>query len=286
MSKARQSIKEDNSSKELLNNVISDEKKSIGYLLSKIDNIRCPSCSYSKYYILSRKRIRCVKCKKDYNPLIGSKFSRINLPYSTWLKLIKLFELSTTARLASLKIGVSYKTTLNVFCIIRGSILEEISKKDYLLKRIMKCNSIYFDDLSKKKKTVKRNSIIIVGIKETKDRVTVDILKNMGINILLENRLKRLRGNNVYTDSLMGYDSLVFIVRDHLRSEYQKIFTTGNMYIDDSKGFWPFFKERLINYRGSCPTQFLYYLKETEWRYNNRNNNIFDLLVRFMLVAN
>lgn len=286
MSKARQRIQENNSFKELLNNVISDEKKSIGYLLSKIDNVRCPSCSYSKYYVLSRKRIRCIKCKKDYNPLIGSKFSRINLPYSTWLKFIKLFELSVTARSASLKTNVSYKTTLDVFCIIRRSILEEISKKDYLFKRIMKCNSIYFDGLSKKKKKMKRNSIITVGIKETKDQVTVDILKNMNINVLLENRLKRLHGNNVYTDSLLGYDSLVFIVNDHLRFEYQKLFTTGNLYIDDSKGFWAFFKERLINYRGNCSIKFLYYLKETEWRYNNRHNNIFDLLIRFMLVVN
>jgi hypothetical protein len=36
--------------------------------------------------------------------------------------------------------------------------------------------------------------------------------------------------------------------------------------------------------RSQC-NKFLWYVKEMEWRYNNRDNNLFDLLIKYMLWA-
>ncbi len=50
------------------------------------------------------------------------------------------------------------------------------------------------------------------------------------------------------------------------------------------EGFWSFSKERLIKYHGVSPRKFLYYVKEMEWRYNNRKNkNLLDLLLKHLL---
>jgi len=43
--------------------------------------------------------------------------------------------------------------------------------------------------------------------------------------------------------------------------------------------FWRFAKEKLQSYRGT-KTKYLYlYLKEIEFRYNNRDENIFELII-------
>ncbi len=52
------------------------------------------------------------------------------MSYSKWLALIKLFELSVSAKTASKQMQSSYKTTLKAFDTIRYSILAELAKTD------------------------------------------------------------------------------------------------------------------------------------------------------------
>ncbi len=59
-------------------------------------------------------------------------------------------------------------------------------------------------------------------------------------------------------------------------------FKQGKRYINGVEGFWSFAKERLIKHHGISWHKFLLYLKEIEWGYNNRNGDIFDLIVHYM----
>jgi len=72
--------------------------------------------------------------RKDFKPFSSSKFHLIRISYSKWLALIKLFELSLSAKTASEQMQLDYKTTLRAFDIIRYSILEELAKTDRVLK--------------------------------------------------------------------------------------------------------------------------------------------------------
>ena len=47
-------------------------------------------------------------------------------------------------------------------------------------------------------------------------------------------------------------------------------FANGKVYIN--KGFWSYAKERLLKFHGVSRENFVYYLKELEFRYNNREN--------------
>ena len=123
--------------------IVSDEKRSFAYLLSRLHNVKCPSCSCKKYYVLNRKRIRCSKCRKDYNPILDSKFAYINMPYSKWLTLVKLFELSESARSSSMQAKMSYKTALNAFHIMRNAILVETTKNAKDLKGNLESDKEY-----------------------------------------------------------------------------------------------------------------------------------------------
>ena len=48
------------------------------------------------------------------------------------------------------------------------------------------------------------------------------------------------------------------------------------LYINGIEGFWSFAKERLIRYHGISRERFPLYIKEMEWRYNNRVDTLHD----------
>jgi transposase len=52
------------------------------------------------------------------------------------------------------------------------------------------------------------------------------------------------------------------------------------VYINGIEGFWSFAKERLQKFHGVNPEKFPLYLKELEFRYNHRNRDIYDDVVK------
>ncbi|HDH53519.1 MAG TPA: hypothetical protein ENH24_03430, partial [Nitrospirae bacterium] len=65
----------------------------------------------------------------------------------------------------------------------------------------------------------------------------------------------------------------------HLRVDHRKRFSTGKVYINGLEGFWGYAKERIMKFHGVSKEKFPLYLKEMEFRYNNRKKDIFPLLV-------
>ena len=71
-----------------------------------------------------------------------------------------------------------------------------------------------------------------------------------------------------------------------MQIDHRYKFSHGKVYINGiEEGFWSFAKERLMKHRGISPKKFPLYIKEMEWRYNNRNKDTFALLVKYMLGA-
>ena len=90
------------------------------------------------------------------------------------------------------------------------------------------------------------------------------------------------RGSIVYTDKYQIYDSLMFCGYRHLKVDHRKYFSRGRVYINGLEGFWSWAKERLMKYHGVAPGTFPYYLKELEFRYNNRKENLFVKTVQIL----
>ena len=128
---------------------------------------------------------------------------------------------------------------------------------------------------------------IVFGILERDNRVSVSILEDVSAKTLVEETVKKVRrGSIVYTDRWRGYSSLMFCGYKHLSIDHEYSFKSGKVYINGIEGFWSFAKERLIKYHGISKEKFLYYIKEMEWRYNNRNKELYGLLINYMLGAN
>jgi len=87
-----------------------------------------------------------------------------------------------------------------------------------------------------------------------------------------------VKGSVFYTDSFRSYKSLKFYGK-HLTVNHTNYFTQGRRHINGLEGFWSFAKERLLKYHGVSKSNFLLYLKELEFRYNNRHENLYHLLL-------
>jgi transposase len=109
-------------------------------------------------------------------------------------------------------------------------------------------------------------------------------LKDVKAKSLLGETVKRIRrGSIVYTNQGKGYDSLMFCGYKYLNIDHQFKSKQGKVYINGVEGFWSFAKERLIKHHGISKEKILYYIKEMEWRYNNRGKDLYVDLVDFML---
>jgi len=88
------------------------------------------------------------------------------------------------------------------------------------------------------------------------------------------------RGSIVYTDKFRSYDTLIFCGYRHLKVDHKKKFASGKVYINRLEGFWSYAKQRLIKFRGVSKEKFPLYLKEMEFRYNHRHENLFTILAK------
>ena len=274
-----------------LSKIVSDKSTSLEFLYKRFTNtnsVHCPKCDSEKYYLMSRGNLRCSKCKINYKPFSDTRFDTINIDYSKWLVLIKLFDLGISARRAAREVDVSYPTALHSFDVMRFSILEEQSKTDDVLKGQIEADEAYFG--GKRKGNCgrgARDKTIVFGILERKGKVHVEIVKNVKAKTLLTSTIKKVKkGSIVYTDKWRGYNSLIFNGYKHLSVDHSKMFGKGDVYINGIEGFWSFAKENMAKHHGVSPGKFLLYIKEMEWRYNNRDEDTFSLLLDYMLGVN
>jgi transposase len=122
---------------------------------------------------------------------------------------------------------------------------------------------------------VGKNSVF--GILERDGKARVDVVRNVTGETLLEMAIKKVkRCRLIYTDKFRSYNGLISYGFHHLRIDHGKRFVNGKVYINGIEGFWSFAKERLMKYHGVNPVKFPLYLKELEFRYNNRNYDLYD----------
>jgi transposase-like protein len=107
--------------------LVSDDRISLEYLWKSKGAIVCPSCNSSDFYFIGRWRVRCKRCGKDIYPLKGTRLSQLKISPSQWLALIKLFELSVSARKAAKDVALSYTTSLKAYDVLRRVLVEDLA---------------------------------------------------------------------------------------------------------------------------------------------------------------
>ncbi len=88
------------------------------------------------------------------------------------------------------------------------------------------------------------------------------------------------REATIYTDGFKVYDGLVdYGYKQHFRIKHSKNeFANQQNHIHGIENFWELCKVRLTRFRGIHKHKFNHHLKECEFRFNNRDKNLYHLL--------
>lgn len=241
----------------------------------------CTRCRSQKIYRIMGKRYRCKRCKYTFHDFSNRWINRLRISYKKWLWIIKFFEVELSARRIAQQVGLSYPTVLRAVTLIRMAIVAS-QDEDGFFKGEIEMDESYFGGRRKGKRgRGAAGKVPVFGIYERNGTVRVEVVKNVTAESLLNVTIKTVRrGSIVYTDKFRGYDALMFCGYRHLRVDHKKRFSSGKVYINGVEGFWSYAKERIIKFHGVSKKKFPLYLKEMEFRYNNRHQNMFPLLVQ------
>jgi transposase len=265
--------------------LISSERRAKNYLSKKClknGHRFCPRCNQRKLYKLNDGRRRCSRCKYTFHDFSGRWINHGRLSCVQWLSLVKLFELELSVRKMSEQMNMAYGTVYRAINVIRVAILAHAEDAQDLLEG--EIDESYFGGRRKGNRgRGAAGKVPVFGVLERKGKVCLTVVPNVTAETLLGLTVKNVRrGSIIYTDKFKSYDSLMFCGYRHLKIDHKKRFSSEKVYINGLEGFWSWAKERLIKHHGVSKETFPLYLKELEFRYNNRHLDIFEKITDFL----
>ncbi|MDE2234511.1 MAG: IS1595 family transposase [Gammaproteobacteria bacterium] len=120
---------------------------------------------------------------------------------------------------------------------------------------------------------------IVFGLLEREGRVYTKVVEHLTAQELMRHiQVRTRKGSVYYTDAFRGYQSLRRFGKHHIVS-HQHAFVSRCIR-NGIEGFWSYAKHILYNYRGVSKYHFPMYLKEIEYRFNHRRENLFKRFLR------
>ena len=121
----------------------------------------------------------------------------------------------------------------------------------------------------------------VFGLLKRDGKVYVQIVENCSKQELMPIiQGKVLEGSSINTDGWKAYDGLVVNGYDHYRVFHSHDeFARGKCHVNGIESFWSFAKRRMAKFNGLTDDKFYLHLKECEWRFNHRCDNIYTSLL-------
>jgi transposase-like protein len=127
----------------------------------------------------------------------------------------------------------------------------------------------------------------VFGLLKRDGNVYVEIVENCSKEELMPIiQGKILEGSTIHTDGWKAYDGLILNGYDHYRVFHShNEFARGKCHVNGIEAFWSKAKRRLSKFNGLSDDKFLLHLKECEFRWNYRkddlNKIIFNIFKRY-----
>ena len=230
----------------------------------------CVFCDNYGLYKLKNKKVKCKNCKKYYS------LKKLR----TDLEILYYFYLELSARKTAKEINLNYKTIQSKFMQFRKLIAVYCNQEAKKLNGEIEIDESYFGGKRKGNRgRGANNKAIVLGILERKGQVFTKIVENVSKETLMnEIKNKTLKGSVFYTDGWKSYNSLEQYGKHNIIKHDEDKFADNHNHINGIEGFWSYAKERFHKYHGIKKNNYPFYLKEMEFRFNNRNESVFNLL--------
>lgn len=251
----------------------------------------CPRCNYKhRIWNLGDNRWQCARCKKKFSLLTDTVLCSTRFCLAEILELLYWFELELTDKEIAQRVDTNYNRVHRFYTNLRKAILTYEQQSIRLLEDSVEIDESYFGADFKNRRKNKREKLRKQGkvkrgrgANELKQAVFGIYQRNDGIvyvkpvqDVSKPTLQDIIKGKvsietTIYSDTWKSYKGLKEDFADHQTvahkdNEYKR----GSVSINGIEGFWAYAKERLLKHHGISPKNFLYYLKEIEFRFNQR----------------
>jgi transposase len=248
----------------------------------KNGRVFCTRCRSNKIYRIVNKRYRCKHCGYTFHDFSNRWINKLNISFKQWMWLIKLFELEISTRRIADQIRLSYPTVLKAATLLRAAILVNDGDVDELLQDELDIDDICFGKRHRKRNaSISNNKIPVIGILKKDGVVRVKYINCDDVEFKLQ---KIIRNNKidsfVYDKRLQNYDYFMCCDCRSIKVGHGRPASSGKCGMDGLESFLSYARERLLKFHGISRERFLLYMKEMEFRYNHRHDDIFTLFAQ------
>ncbi len=216
------------------------------------------------------------------NPVL----KRARISMKKFRQILKYFALDIEAtKIASLT-ALNRNTINKYLLVIRKRIAEECEIESPLSGEI-EVDESFFGARRKKGKRGRGalGKTIVFGLFKRNGKVYTKIIPNCSRATL--QRVIRDKVNIesvIHSDGWTGYNGLVDLgYKKHYRVQHGKNeFANATSHINGIENFWGIAKMRLAKFRGMSKSTFYLHLKECEFRFNHRGQNLYKLLMKII----
>jgi transposase len=202
-------------------------------------------------------------------------------------QIIKLFALDIEATKIAELTGISRKTINKILYKIRERVADYCQQQSPFDTGEIEIDESYFG--ARRVRGIRgrgaRGKHIVFGLIKRGGKVYTQVVKNCSRSTLMPIIEQKVnKDSTVYTDGFKTYDGLVnFGYKKHYRVKHgDNEFAAGHKHINGIENFWGIAKSRLNKFRGISKSTFYLHLKECEFRFNHRHDDLYKLLLNIV----
>lgn len=201
-------------------------------------------------------------------------------------KIISCFSDELTAVQTAKQLGLNRNTVDRFFTLFREAIADYQEVQRTKFSGQIEIDESYFGSRhhgDKRGRSTERK-IPVVGLLKRKGQVYTKIIPDASRSSLMpiiQGLIVKSKAN-IYTDKWRSYDSLVYQGYKHTRINHSKEFVKGHNHINGIESFWSYVKRKMRKHNGIPRHKFYLYLKESEFRFNNRHQDLTNLLTKLL----
>ena len=211
-------------------------------------------------------------------------FFRARISEEKFRMILRLFCLDIEAKKVAELTGLNRGSINNIFGKLRKRIAEICEAESPFENGEIELDESYFG--ARRVRGIRgrgaRGKTPVFGMLKRGDKVYTQIVRNCAMSELLPIIQGKADPSSVlYTDGFKTYDGLVnYGYKKHCRVKHgENEFADGNNHINGIENFWGLCKVRLAKFRGMNKKNFYLHIKECEFRYNFRNQNLYLFLL-------
>jgi transposase len=213
-------------------------------------------------------------------------FNRSKLSEAKFRQIVKHFALDLTATECAALSGVSLRSINSIYLRMRERMAEWCFQRSPLCGEL-EADESYFGPRRVRGKRGRGagGKTIVFGLLKRGDQVYTEIVPDASkrtLQAIIRGKADPLSVIN--TDGWRGYDGLVDIGFDkHFRVNHgQNEFVRGAHHVNGIESFWSFAKRRLAQFNGVAKHTFALHLKECEFRFNHRHENLYLAMLKLL----